>query len=87
MVGYKLEELEKHLQSTVPKGYTWQDFLDGELWIDHIIPVSVFNFTKPEHEDFKRCWALENLRVIPARENMEKGARLYEPFQASFPFG
>lgn len=23
LVGYKLEELEKHLQSTVPKGYTW----------------------------------------------------------------
>jgi len=83
LVGYKLKELEKHLRSTIPKGYTWRDFLDGELWIDHKIPISVFNFTKPGHEDFKRCWALENLQLLPAAENIRKSDRLYKPFQPS----
>ncbi|MBA7551803.1 hypothetical protein ES705_44352 [subsurface metagenome] len=65
----------------MPAGYTWQDFLSGELHIDHIIPISAFNFTKPEHTDFKRAWALENLRLLPAKENMIKHDRLDRPFQ------
>jgi len=81
LVGYTLPDLEKHLKSTMPEGYTWQDFLNGELHIDHIIPKSIFNFTKPEHADFKRCWALENLRLLPASENCSKRDKLYKPFQ------
>jgi len=81
LVGYNSKELKKRLKKTMPEGYTWQDFLSGELHIDHIIPVKVFNFTRPEHTDFKRCWALSNLRLLPAKENLTKGARLNRPFQ------
>lgn len=81
LVGYKLEELINYLDKTIPKGYTWQDFLEGKLQIDHIIPISVFNFTKPEHIDFKRCWGLENLQLLPARENKIKSNKLTKPFQ------
>ena len=83
LVGYTTKDLIKRLQKTMPKEYTWQDFLDGKLHIDHIIPVSVFNFTKPEHIDFKRCWALNNLQLLPAKENIKKNAKLYKPFQPS----
>ena len=41
----------------------------------------VFNFSKPEHPDFKRCWALKNLRLLPAEENRKKGSKLINPFQ------
>ena len=82
-VGYTLKHLVKHLKKTIPKGYNWQDFLDGKLHIDHIIPKKVFNFTEPEHTDFKRCWALENLRLLPARENIIKNAKLIKPFQTA----
>jgi len=78
LVGYTLADLKKHLEKTLPKGYTWQ-----ECHIDHIIPISAFNFTKPEHTDFKRCWVLDNLRLLPAKENISKSNRLYEPFQPS----
>jgi len=65
----------------MPKGYCWQDFLEGKLHIDHKIPISAFNFTKSEHIDFKRCWALSNLQLLPARENIIKSNHLSKPFQ------
>ena len=81
LVGYTLNDLIKRLQKTMPKGYCWQDFLQGKLHIDHKIPISAFNFNKPEHTDFKRCWALSNLQLLPAKENMTKHNKLSRPFQ------
>lgn len=81
LVGYTLTNLIKRLEITMPKGYNWQDYLEGKLHIDHIIPISAFNFTKPEHTDFKRCWALKNLRLFPAKANLIKHNKLDKPFQ------
>ena len=81
IVGYTLEDLIKRLKKTIPKGYNWQDFIQGKLHIDHIIPISAFNFDCPEHIDFKNCWALENLRLLPAKENLIKHNKLARPFQ------
>mgnify|MGYP001146973538 CR=1 FL=1 len=81
LVGYVLDDLIKRLNKTMPEGYTWNDYLDGKLHIDHIVPVSVFNYTKPEHTDFKRCWALSNLQLLPAKENLKKSNKLDKPFQ------
>jgi 5-methylcytosine-specific restriction endonuclease McrA len=83
LVGYSLNDLMKHLIKTIPEGYIWQDYFEGKLHIDHIIPISAFNFTKPEHIDFKRCWALNNLRLFPAKENHIKYNKLNKPFQPS----
>jgi hypothetical protein len=81
LVDYTVNDLITHLKKTIPKGYTWQDCLGGRLHIDHKIPKSVFNFTKPEHIDFKRCWALSNLQLLPAKENIRKHNNLEKPFQ------
>jgi len=81
LVGYTKGDLIKRLKYTLPRGYVWQDFLDGRLHIDHIIPISVFNFTKSEHIDFKRCWALDNLQLLTAKDNRIKWRKLEEPFQ------
>lgn len=81
LVGYTLEDLIKKLKKTMPKGYNWEDYMEGKLHIDHKIPISAFNYTKPEHIDFRRCWALSNLRLLPARENLVKGSKLLKPFQ------
>jgi len=81
IVGYSCIELIKRLKKTIPEGYMWEDFLKGRLHIDHIIPKKVFNFSRPEHPDFKRCWALKNLRLLPAKENLKKGCKLSKPFQ------
>ena len=81
LVGYSVSDLIKHLQKTMPKGYNWNDYLEGKLHIDHIVPISVFNYTDYKHIDFKRCWSLSNLQLLPARENLIKNAKLYKPFQ------
>jgi len=81
LVPYNFTQLKDHLQKTLPRGYIWQDYLEGKLHIDHKIPISAFNFTKPEHPDFKRCWALSNLQLLPAEENRIKNNKLDKPFQ------
>jgi hypothetical protein len=86
LVGYTLDKLKKHLEKTMPKGHTWEDYINGKLHIDHIIPVTAFNFSKPEHIDFKRCWSLNNLRLLPADENIRKNNKLEKPFQPALKF-
>ncbi len=81
LVGYSLDDLQKRLARTMPPGYGWADL--GRLHIDHIIPVSAFNFATAEDIDFRRCWALSNLQLLPASENLEKKATLKRPFQPS----
>lgn len=83
LVGYTVEDLAARLKKTMPQDYTWADFMTGELHIEHIVPVSAFNFTTPQCHDFKRCWALSNLRLLPALENLKKGTKLLAPFQPS----
>ena len=86
-VGYTLEDLIKHLdkQFTKENGYTWKNY--GEWHIDHKIPISIFNFEKPEDIDFKRCWSLDNLQPLWATENIIKSNKIEGHFQPSFIFG
>jgi hypothetical protein len=81
LIGYSLKELIKHLEKLFKPGMTWNNY--GEWHIDHIIPVSVHNFTKPEHRDFKRCWALKNLQPMWAKDNLRKQAKINKHFQPS----
>jgi len=81
LVGYTLDDLKKHLEKQFTKGMTWENC--GKWHIDHKIPISVFNFTSPEHEDFKRCWALSNLQPLWAAENISKFNKIDKHFQPS----
>lgn len=83
LVGYRVEDLIYHLQRTMPDGFTWHDYLDGRLQIDHKVPVAAFNFRSVTDHDFRRCWAMANLQLLPERVNKTKGARLSAPFQPS----
>lgn len=76
-VNYTLDELKKHLESTMPEGYTWEDYLAGGLHIDHKIPKSIFNITSAKSKGFQKCWALENLQFLPALENIRKADKLF----------
>lgn len=86
LVDFDLETLEKHLQKKIPVGFTWADYVEGQLVLDHIIPLGVFNFSSPEDLDFKRCWSLSNLQLLPLSENRKKWDRLEKDFQPSFSF-
>ncbi len=79
VVGYTIKDLKKHLEKQFKSGMTWDNYGRGGWHIDHKVPKSAFNFTKPEHADFKRCWALKNLQPLWEKENMRKGANLITP--------
>ncbi len=82
LVGYTIYKLKRHLEKLFTPQMSWENY--GTYWvIDHKIPVSAFNFEKPEDIDFKRCWALKNLQPLEAKQNHKKGAKLAKPFQPS----
>lgn len=85
-LGYTADQLRDRLMQTMPHGYDWDDFLSGGLHIDHITPLSAFNFTTVDDLDFRRAWALSNLRLLPAAENIQKSDKLSQPFQPSLCF-
>ena len=72
LVGYTRKDLFLRLDKTMPRGCTWADFDSGDLHIDHIIPVAEFDFKSPNDPDFKECWALENLQLLTAEDNVGK---------------
>jgi hypothetical protein len=81
LVGYDVVRLLGHLEKRFKPGMTWNNY--GEWHVDHIIPISAFNFEKPEDIDFKRCWTLENLQPLWAKENLVKHKKIDKPFQPS----
>jgi hypothetical protein len=81
LVGYTVDELRNHLSRLFQPGMTWENYGNHGWHIDHIIPVSRFNFETPEDLDFKRCWGLNNLQPLWAKENRMKRDKLNKPFQ------
>lgn len=71
LLGYSPDDLMFYLESQFTDGMSWDNM--GEWHIDHIRPVSSFDFDSTEHPDFKKCWALNNLQPLWARDNMSKG--------------
>lgn len=76
-LGYSAQELKEHLEKQFAPGMSWDNYGRGaECWhIDHIKPVSWFNFSNVEDAEFKACWALENLAPKWEFDNLSKGAR------------
>lgn len=81
LVGYSLEELCSHLSSLFLPGMTWENH--GRWHIDHIIPLSAWDYDGPDHPEFKAAWSLGNLRPLWAKDNLVKHTSLptYEELQ------
>lgn len=84
MLGYTADDLVRHIEKHFLPGMSWDNI--GEWHIDHVVPLSVFNFNSPDDIDFKRAWALSNLRPLWAIDNIMKRDRIDAPFQPSFAF-
>lgn len=81
IVGYSVEELQKHLESKFQEGMSWDNI--GEWHIDHIIPESHFNYTSTVDEEFKKCWSLDNLQPLWAKDNIAKSNKILEVYHSS----
>lgn len=85
---YSFEELKAHLEKQFEPWMTWNNYgvYDIGVWddndqatwtwqLDHIIPQSDLPYTSMEDNNFKKCWALENLRPYSAKLNIVEGAQ------------
>ena len=71
LVGYKIEDLMKYLEKQFNDKMSWDNY--GSYWeVDHIKPKSLFHYEKPESEEFKKCWALNNLQPLEKTANRKK---------------
>ena len=74
LINYTLNELMQHLEKQFKPG---MNFGNHGLWhIDHIIPVCSFNITSNNCDEFKKCWNLNNLQPLWAKENLQKGSKI-----------
>lgn len=84
---YTIEELRDHLESRFESWMSWDNWgkYDPMVWndndkstwtwnVDHIIPHSNFIYDSMEHPNFKKCWALSNLRPLSSKQNCLDGA-------------
>lgn len=76
-LGYRMSQLKKALREDVRTRYDKTliaCFKDG-YHLDHIQPHSSFASLEIGDVEFQKCWAIENLRLIPSLENLQKGAK------------
>jgi|WetSurMetagenome_2_1015567.scaffolds.fasta_scaffold562404_1 hypothetical protein len=85
---YSIQELKTHIESQFESWMTWDNYgkyfidtwndNDQSTWtwqIDHIIPHSTFEYTSMEDNTFLKCWSLDNLRPLSAKQNLLDGNR------------
>jgi hypothetical protein len=87
-VPYTMQELKEHLEKQFEPWMNWNNHgvYNLDTWkddnqstwtwnIDHIKPHSTFHYTSMEDQEFKDCWALNNLRPYSAKQNIIDGDR------------
>ena len=74
VLGYSCEELMRHLERQFLTGMKWGNI--GQWHIDHILPLASFSFTNHADPDFKRAWALTNLRPLWGADNRRKADKI-----------
>lgn len=70
LVGFTAEQLKKHLEAQFVDGMSWDNY--GKWHIDHIIPITFFQYSSFNDVEFKMCWRLENLQPLWASDNIRK---------------
>lgn len=77
-VGYTVEDLKIHIESQFEDWMSWDNWgvykINGKrVWnIDHVIPQHKFYYESMDDDQFKKCWALKNLRPLCALENIKR---------------
>lgn len=77
LVGCSKAELVAHIESKFRDGMTWETRGVKGWHIDHIIPCSAFDLTKPEEQ--LRCFHYTNLQPLWWHENMAKSNNIPIP--------
>lgn len=76
LLGCSIEEFKIYLESKFKEGMTWENYGIFGWHIDHIKPCCSFDLTKEEEQN--KCFHYTNLQPLWAKENLEKGSKIYE---------
>ena len=76
LLGCSIESLRKHLERLFQPDMTWDNYGRYGWHIDHIIPLSYFDFTDLEQQ--RRAWHYTNLQPLWAAENLKKSNKIIE---------
>ncbi len=74
LLGCSVEFLKQHLESQFKEGMSWENYGRSGWWIDHIIPLSLFDLSDPEQ--LKRLCHYTNLQPLWRLENIIKSNKL-----------
>jgi hypothetical protein len=74
ILQYSPDQLADHLEKQFLEGMTWENY--GEWHVDHITPITAFNFQEIGDNEFMKCWSLENLQPMWADENIRKSNKI-----------
>lgn len=85
---YSIQELKEHLEKQFEPWMTWEnqgkynvvswkddDIITWTWQLDHIVPQARLPYSSMEDDNFKKCWALDNLRPLSAKQNVIDGNR------------
>lgn len=72
ILGYSLSDLMMHLERLFQPGMSWSNYGKKGWEVDHIIPISKFQFDSVDDLEFKKCWALSNLQPLMVADNVRK---------------
>ncbi len=76
LLGCSIESFKLYIESKFEAGMTWGNWGYGrDKWnIDHIMPLSIFDLTKPEHQN--RAFHFSNLQPMWQPDNFKKKAKI-----------
>ncbi len=81
-----IDELRTHLEKQFEPWMSWSNWgnYDPKTWddndrstwrwqIDHVIPQTCLPYLSIDDDNFKKCWSLDNLRPLSAKQNVLDG--------------
>lgn len=75
LVGCSFDYLRQHIERQFKGRMSWDN--PSSFHIDHVVPLASFDLTDPAQLKVACNW--QNLRPLPPKKNMSKGAKLTEP--------
>ena len=70
LLGCSLSFFKKHLEKQFTKGMSWNDFIKGNIHLDHIKSCWSFDLSKVEEQ--KKCFNYKNVQPLWAGDNLSK---------------